>query len=77
MARPTIYETMAEMVADVPDGITLLVPGFGVGQPHNLLKALYFQGAKDLTVVQNGQTNPSSDVRVKSTGVFIQDGRVR
>jgi 3-oxoacid CoA-transferase len=77
MVRPTIYTTMAEVVADVPDGITLLVPGFGVGQPHNLLKALYEQGARDLTIVQNGQTNPSTDERVKSTGDFIQDGRVR
>jgi 3-oxoacid CoA-transferase subunit A len=68
---------MAEVVADVPDGITLLVPGFGVGQPHNLLRALYDQGAKDLTIVQNGQTNPSTDERVKTTGDLVQDGRVR
>ena len=77
MARPTIHATMAEVVADVPDGITLLVPGFGVGQPHNLLRALYDQGAKDLTIVQNGQTNPSTDERVKTTGDLVQDGRVR
>ena len=77
MARPTIYSNMADVVADVPDGITLLVPGFAVGQPHNLLRALYYQGAKDLTIVQNGQTNPSSDENVKTVGDFVQDGRIR
>jgi acyl CoA:acetate/3-ketoacid CoA transferase alpha subunit len=54
MARPRIYATMAEAVADVPDGITLLVPGFAVGQPYNLLRALHDQGTKDITIVQNG-----------------------
>ena len=68
---------MADVVSDVPDGVTLLVPGFGVGQPHNLLRALYDQGAKNLTIVQNGQSNPSTDERVKTTGDFIQNGRVR
>ena len=77
MARPTIYTSMADVVSDVPDGVTLLVPGFGVGQPYNLLRALYDQGAKNLTIVQNGQSNPSTDERVKTTGDFIQDGRVR
>src|SRR6266545_6859198 len=76
MARPVIFETMAEAVADVPDGITLLVPGFGVGQPYNLLTALYHQGARELTVVQNGQANLPNDERVKAVGNFVQDGRV-
>ncbi len=77
MARPTIYTSMAEVVADMPDGITLLVPGFGAGQPNNLLKALYDQGAKDLTIVQNGGGRPSSDDKIRTTGDLIQDGRVR
>jgi len=77
MARPTIHATMAEAVADIPDGITLLVPGFGVGTPLNLLTALYHQGAKGITVVQNGQGNPSTDERVRNTGNMIEDGRVK
>jgi 3-oxoacid CoA-transferase len=77
MARPMIFGTMAEAVADVPNGITLLVPGFGVGQPYNLLTALYHQGARDITVVQNGAANVPNDERVKGVGNLVQDGRVR
>ncbi|MDO9443822.1 MAG: CoA-transferase [Dehalococcoidia bacterium] len=77
MARPTIYSTMAEAVTDVPDGITLLVPGFGVGTPLNLLTALYHRGAKGITVVQNGQGNASTDERVRNTGNMIEEGRVK
>jgi 3-oxoacid CoA-transferase len=77
MARPVICKTMAEAVSDVPNGVMLIVPGFGVGQPYNLLTALYHQGAHDITVVQNGQANLPNDERVKAIGNFIQDGRVR
>src|SRR5262245_21369486 len=78
MPKPRIFETMAEAVADVPSGITLIVPGFGVGQPYNLLTALYHQGvASDITVVQNGAANVGNDERVKGIGNFVQDGRIR
>ncbi len=41
-------------VADVHDGATILVSGFGLaGQPIELLDALCAQGAKELTVVCN------------------------
>ena len=42
-----IYETFDEAVSDVPDGATVMSPGFGgVGVPRNLLAALHRQGAK-------------------------------
>src|SRR5262249_51136287 len=77
MASPKICQTMADAAADVPNGITLLVPGFGVGQPYNLLTALYYQGAGDITVVQNGAANVGTDDRVKGIGNFVQEGRIR
>ena len=44
----------AEAVADVPDGATIMVGGFGeAGSPIELLHALIDQGAKDLTIVSN------------------------
>lgn len=44
----------AEAVADVFDGATIMVSGFGeAGSPVELLHALIDQGAKDLTVVSN------------------------
>ncbi len=77
MARPTIFSSMAEAVADIPDGILLLVPGFGVGTPVNLLNALYDQGVTGMTVVVNGNAAASADPNVKNLGNLIEDGRVR
>src|SRR5258708_28703894 len=46
--------TMAEAMAGVPDGATVLVGGFGaVGQPNALIDGLIEQGAGDLTIVAN------------------------
>lgn len=44
----------AEAVADVFDGATVMIGGFGeAGSPVELIHALIDQGAKDLTVVSN------------------------
>jgi 3-oxoadipate CoA-transferase alpha subunit len=48
----------AEAVADISDGATVLIGGFGLaGQPTELIDALRLQGAKDLTVVNNNAGN--------------------
>jgi 3-oxoadipate CoA-transferase alpha subunit len=45
-------------VADIPDGATVLIGGFGTaGQPMELIDALRRHGAKDLTVVNNNAGN--------------------
>ena len=47
-----------EAVADIPDGATVLVGGFGTaGQPMELIDALRRHGAGDLTVVNNNAGN--------------------
>jgi 3-oxoacid CoA-transferase subunit A len=44
----------AEAVAQIPDGASLAVGGFGLsGVPHNLIRALLEQGATDLLTVSN------------------------
>ena len=49
-----IYESFDEAVANVEDGMTLMVGGFGlVGIPENLIIALRDKGVKDLTVISN------------------------
>ena len=45
-------------VADVADGATVLIGGFGrAGQPVELIDALIAQGARDLTIVNNNAGN--------------------
>ncbi|NNE09978.1 MAG: 3-oxoadipate CoA-transferase, partial [Gemmatimonadetes bacterium] len=47
-------ESCARAVADIPDGATVMIGGFGeAGSPVELIHALIDQGAKDLTVVNN------------------------
>ncbi len=70
-----IYQTFDEAVADVPDGSTVMSPGFGgVGVPRNLLAALHRQGAKGLTVVSNNAG--SLDERVDA-GTLVEAGQVK
>lgn len=53
-----ICDTADEAVADVADGSTVLVGGFGMaGMPVDLIDALIRQGATDLTVVSNNAGN--------------------
>ena len=48
------YETPADAVADIFDGATILIGGFGAaGSPIELIHALIDQGASNLVVVNN------------------------
>ena len=49
-----IVKSAKEAVADIPDGATVMIGGFGeAGSPIELIHALIDQGAKNLTVVSN------------------------
>jgi len=70
-----VYPDFDTAVADVPDGITLMSPGFGgVGVPRNLLAALHRQGAKNLSCISNNAGTMDDKVDV---GTLIQAGQVR
>ena len=65
--------TLAEAVADVPDGATLMIGGFGTaGLPNELVESLLEQGARDLTVVNNNAGNGETGL-----AALIAGGRVR
>jgi 3-oxoacid CoA-transferase subunit A len=56
-------------VADIQDGATLMVSGFGLcGNPENLIAALHRKGVKDLTLVSNncGTTDLGLGVLLKA-----------
>ncbi len=49
-----VVRDAAEAIADVRDGVTIMMGGFGLcGIPENLIQALVRRGAKGLTVVSN------------------------
>ena len=53
-----IVETVERALADIHDGATVMIGGFGdAGQPRELINALIAQGAKDLTIVNNNAGN--------------------
>jgi 3-oxoacid CoA-transferase A subunit len=63
----------AEAVADIPDGATLAVGGFGlVGVPISLIRALLEHGASGLEVVSN-----NCGVDGWGLGVLLSEGRIR
>ncbi|MCB2069545.1 MAG: 3-oxoadipate CoA-transferase, partial [Ottowia sp.] len=53
-----IAGSVAEALAGVQDGATVLIGGFGTaGIPGELIDGLIAQGAKDLTIVNNNAGN--------------------
>ncbi|WP_296951366.1 3-oxoacid CoA-transferase subunit A [uncultured Massilia sp.] len=52
------FESLERAVADVHDGATVMIGGFGnAGMPAALIDALIDQGARDLTIVNNNAGN--------------------
>ena len=70
-----IYSSFDEAVSDIPDGSTVMSPGFGqVGVPRNLLAALNRQGAKQLTAVSNNAGTLDEKIDI---GTLIEAGQVK
>jgi len=68
-----IVASAAEAVADVPDGATVMIGGFGTaGLPDALTDALIAQGARELTIVNNNAGNGDAGL-----AALIGAGRVR
>lgn len=68
-----IAESVASALADVRDGSTVLIGGFGTaGIPAELIDGLIAQGARDLTVVNNNAGNGDTGL-----AALLATGRVR
>ena len=67
-----VVASAAQAVADIPDGASLAVGGFGLcGIPSTLIDALLAQGANDLPVVSN-----NCGVDGVGLGVLLDAGRI-
>lgn len=68
-----IAHSVADALADVQDGATVLIGGFGTaGIPDALIDGLIEQGARDLTIVNNNAGNGETGL-----AALLQTGRVR
>ena len=68
-----VMPNAAAALADVRDGATVMIGGFGgAGQPGELIDALIAQGARDLTIVNNNAGNGHSGL-----AALLEAGRVR
>nr|WP_316640275.1 3-oxoacid CoA-transferase subunit A [uncultured Roseateles sp.] len=68
-----IAASVAEALAGIADGATVLIGGFGTaGIPTELIDGLIAQGARDLTVVNNNAGNGETGL-----AALLKTGRVR
>src|SRR3984885_12960652 len=64
--------TIAQAMAGIQDGATVLAAGFGPGTPATLMKGLAGQGARDLTLVMNAGGRDDGPI-----AELLSTGRVR
>jgi 3-oxoadipate CoA-transferase alpha subunit len=68
-----LFPSVKDALADIPDGATIMVGGFGMaGQPLELIDGLLEQGAKDLVIVNNNAGNGDTGL-----AALLAAGRVR
>ncbi len=68
-----IAATVADALADTPDGATVMIGGFGTaGIPNELIDGLLLQGARDLVIINNNAGNGETGL-----AALLQAGRVR
>lgn len=68
-----IVKSVSDAVADIHDGATVMIGGFGAaGMPFELIDAVIVQGARDLTIVGNNAGNGETGL-----AALLKTGRVR
>jgi len=65
--------TAADAVADITDGASIMIGGFGTaGMPDELIEALIGRGVRDLTIISNNAGNGETGV-----AALMKEKRVR
>ena len=73
LALDKVVASATDAVADIPDGSSIAVGGFGLaGIPWFLIEALLDQGATDLTVISN-----NCGVDGAGLGLLLEARRIR
>ncbi len=68
-----VLKTAEEAIADIFDGATVMIGGFGLsGMPENLLRALREKGAKNLTIIANNAGTDEYGI-----GLLIKNNQVK
>src|SRR5476651_836492 len=68
-----LRSSVADALADIHDGATVMIGGFGgAGQPAELIDALIAHGVRDLTIVNNNAGNGETGL-----AALLKAGRVR
>jgi 3-oxoacid CoA-transferase subunit A len=68
-----LFESADAAIADLRDGMTVMVGGFGLsGNPENLIAAIHRKGVRDLTIISNncGTTD-------QGLGILLQARQIR
>jgi 3-oxoacid CoA-transferase subunit A len=68
-----LLESADAAIADLADGMTVMVGGFGLcGNPENLIAAVHRKGVKDLTVISN-----NCGTTEQGLGILLQAKQIR
>lgn len=73
MVMTRVFQNVEEAIADIQDGATVMVGGFGLcGVPENLIRALRDKGTQNLTLISNNAGTDQAGV-----GLLLRNRQVR
>jgi 3-oxoacid CoA-transferase A subunit len=71
--KSKLYPDVDAIVADIPDGASIMFGGFGgAGFPNNLIRALARRGTRDLTAISNNCGTGESEL-----GILFKNRQIR